>query len=147
MNDLTDPEITLCFSIAGLPRGGTAQILTSLTHYPPSLAPIWSPTYTTGDFTKVVALLNTTLAGLVQSDVDYLRANVFSVWTQIVVSEMEITASGTDTGTLIKTSRQRELIRDEFYRTTGFAIPYGGFTEDAKRNYSIVKDKMGSGDR
>lgn len=144
-NDMTDAEVSISFSITGLSRNNTATVVTGLTHMPPSLAPLWSPTYTQGTLTNLVTLLNNTLSNLLQADVDFLRTYIFTAWTQCMVSEMEVKASGLDSGTLIKDVTKREILRREFARVTNFAMPAGGFADSAKREWSYVQGKLGGG--
>jgi hypothetical protein len=145
MNDLSQDEYVISFSIFGLPRSGKANIVTSLTHLPPTLSATWNPTYTVGDFSNVIALLNSTLTALPQAEVNNARTQVFPLWLQIETSPMRLTSSGVEAGTVIDDCAQREAIRVKFGELIGFTCPFGGFTQSAKDSYSRQMAKFGGG--
>ncbi len=146
-NDLTVNEYMQSFAVTGLPFGAIAFVVTGLTHFPPALAAIWSPTYTVGQFSNIVNGLIDTLVNLDQAVVDRLRTQCFQYWDEIEVSELTVSDSDGDKGVLINDSTRKEKIREMFAEATGFCCPYGGYYQDAKRNYSYVSDKLGNGDR
>lgn len=146
-NDLTADEYMQSFAICGLPFGGVANVVTGMTHLPPSLSQAWSPTYTVGNFGDLVALLIVTLVDLDQAVVDRLRTQCFQYWDEIEVSEIQVSQSDGDVGVLLNDSVRKEKIREMFCEATGYAVPYGGYYRDSKRAYSIVRDHYGCGDR
>jgi hypothetical protein len=63
MSAFTADEAAQIFEVVGIPRGGAGRIVTSLSHLPPALAHTWEPTYTTGDFSSVVTLIEGAING------------------------------------------------------------------------------------
>jgi len=136
------------FRLFGIPLGGGGIIVTSLSHIPPTLAAIWTVTWTQTEFSQLVTTLLGYMANASADTVAAVEAQL-SIYASIVTSPMKVTKSGDSEGTLIDHRAQRELIRQDIGNMLGIWVPRGGWINESDRLYGKLggSSGMGAGDR
>ena len=91
--DHTDVTTTKSFLLLGIPLGGGGLIVTSLSHVPPTLAAVWTTTWTESDFTSMVTKILsyfTVATPAMQSIIQEL----IGIYDSCRASPMRVTKSG-----------------------------------------------------
>jgi hypothetical protein len=145
----SDETAQIC-EIIGIPVGGLGLVTTSFTHIPPVLAQIWSPTYTTGDFTTLMQRIWDQLNGADPSTVNRVR-NYLQRWDEIGASNPMVlnTGSAGESGVVVNYPQERENIRQLIGNLIGLVVPQAGYYSEMKRRMQYSTDMQfgGSGDR
>ena len=130
------------FQILGIPRGGNGLIVTSLTHLPPTLAAVWSTTWTEGQFASLVVKVQSYLDSADEATISLVQSLLVK-FDDAVASPLKVSGSGDSTGVLIDHKDQLELIRQEIGKLLGVWTPRGGFIAETEKLYRM----SGRGDR
>jgi len=147
----TDDQQQEIYQLFGVPRTGEGLVITSLSHIPPTLAQIWTGTYTQAEWTDIVTQMQNVIGNPTQG-----QANLVNKWLQAYegiigpASIMEVSEDGTTKGVLIDNPALEEKCRVEVAKCLGILVPNRGFIDEAKKLYDLsggVAGVGGSGDR
>lgn len=145
--ELSGDEKVVLREIYGIPNGD-ALAFTSFTHILPTLAKIWEPTYTIGNFAQAWAVVETRLEALSSFEINRVRVHL-TEWDDIgptTVTRITKSQNG-DEGLITDANQERENIREAVGNIIGLVVPQGGFYAEMKRRLAYTTGSRMNGDR
>lgn len=140
-----DRIVVLKGEILGLPPEASGTIVTALTHFPFSNTQTWEPGFNIGDYTNLMARIDTILAAMSAAQESRV-ATLIDEFTVIATSPLKVDKAAEGAGgTLVDHAEQRENIRQAVANNLGIAVPRGGFLAEVRATYGASLAQWTSG--